>query len=123
MVNGRRAHQTAANAEAYRGQVAGSVSGESVDVEQSAVRELRAESAAIEQSALVVASANQLTIQESAAVAVVARDVRARDVTAVFLLAPRVTGTVRTVFDIRAAFAFGLGIVLGRQLLRMLRLN
>jgi hypothetical protein len=97
--------------------------GGDVGVEQSVVRELHADAAEVEQSALGVARAERLNLRTSAAVAVAAREVHARNVNAVFLLAPRVHGTVRTVFDMRAAFAFGLGIVLGRQLLRLLRVR
>jgi hypothetical protein len=100
-----------------------SVSGNEVEVEQSAVRELRGDEVEVEQSALAFASAERLKVGNSTAAVLVGREVEARDVNTVFLLSPRVRGTVRTVFDARAAFAFGLGIVLGRRLLRMLRLG
>lgn len=97
------------------------VTGSEVEVDQSAVRELRGDDVEVEQSALAFAHADRLRIESSSAFAVIGRDVQARDVNAIFLLSPRVRGTVRTVFDARAAFAFGLGIVLGRRLLRLLR--
>jgi hypothetical protein len=97
------------------------VTGGEVEVDQSAVRELRGDEVEVEQSALAFASAERLTVRKSSVVALAGRDVQARDVNAIFLLSPRVRGTVRTVFDARAAFAFGLGIVLGRRLLRLLR--
>lgn len=106
-----------------RTKTADTVVGDDVEVGQSAVRRLHANGAEIEQSALGLAQAGRMELKSSAALALVARDVQARNVNAVFLLSPRVTGTVRTVFDMRAAFAFGLGIVLGRQLLRLLRLR
>ena len=105
----------------YRGTVLRSVSGNEVEIEQSAVRDVRGDEVEVEQSALVYAAAQRLNLSGSSTVALVARDVEARNVNTVFLLTPRVRGTVRTVFDMRAAFAFGLGIVLGRQLLRLLR--
>lgn len=100
-----------------------SVTGSEVDVEQSAVRALYGDDVEVEQSALAFANAERLSLRNSSAAVLVGRDVEARDVNTVFLLSPRVRGTVRTVFDIRAAFAFGLGIVLGRRLLRLLRLG
>ena len=106
-----------------QGSVARSVSGGEVEIDQSAVREVRADEVEIDQSALLLATGTHLTISSSAAVGMVARDIQAREVNTIFLLSPRVSGTVRTVFDLRAAFAFGLGIVLGRQLLRLLRLH
>jgi len=98
-----------------------SITGNEVEVDQSAVRDLRGDEVEVDQSALLFANAERLTIRGSSAVAVIGRDVQAREVNTVFLLAPRVRGTVRTVFDVRTAFAFGLGIVLGRYLLRLIR--
>ncbi|MGD9889974.1 MAG: hypothetical protein AB7R89_21300 [Dehalococcoidia bacterium] len=100
-----------------------SITGGDVDVEQSAIRELHGDEVEVEQSALAFATAEQLRITNSNALAIVGRDVEARDVNTLFLLSPRVRGTVRTVFDMRAAFAFGLGIVLGRRLLRLFRVD
>jgi hypothetical protein len=100
-----------------------SVTGSEVEVEQSAVRELRGDEVEVEQSALLFASADQLRVERSTSLALLGRDVDARNINTVFLLSPRVRGTVRTVFDARAAFAFGLGIVIGRQLLRLIRLS
>ncbi len=100
-----------------------SVTGSEVEVEQSAVRALYGDEVEVEQSALAFASAERLSLRNSSAAVLVGRDVEARDVNTVFLLSPRVRGTVRTVFDIRAAFAFGLGIILGRRLLKLLRLG
>ena len=100
-----------------------SVTGNEVEVEQSAVRELRGDEVEVEQSALLFANAERLTVKNSSVVALIGRDVEAREVNTVFLLSPRVRGTVRTVFDARAAFAFGLGIIIGRRLLKLLRAN
>jgi hypothetical protein len=50
------------------------------------------------------------------------RQVVARNVSAAVLIAPTFRGNVRTLVDWRTAFAFGLGIVLGRRLLRLFRL-
>lgn len=94
-----------------------------IEVDQAAVHQMHAERADLHQSAAVFVQADRANLDQSAAVAVVGRDVAARNVTTLVLLSPRVSGTVRTVFDLRAAFAFGLGIVLGRRLLRLLRLH
>lgn len=100
-----------------------SITGAEVEVEQSAIRELHGDEVEVGQSALAYATADRLRVTGSSALALVARDVEARNVNTVFLLSPRVRGTVRTVFDMRAAFAFGLGIVLGRRLLRLFRVD
>lgn len=102
---------------------AADVTGERVSVDQAAVRTLSAGSASVSQSAVVVAQAQRMTVEESAAVALVSRDLSASHVNTIFLLSPRVTGSVRTVFDLRGAFAFGVGIVLARTVLRMVRLR
>ena len=107
----------------FQGGVLTSVSGGEVEIDQSAVREVHGEAVEIDQSAMFVASGTHLNVSSSAAVGMVAREIQARDVKTVFLLSPRVNGTVHTVFDMRAAFAFGLGIILGRQLLRLLRVR
>jgi len=107
----------------YRGAVLRSVIGNEVEIEQSAVRDVRGDEVEVEQSALVYAAAQRLKLTGSSTVALVARDIEARNVNTVFLLSPRVRGTVRTVFDMRSAFAFGLGIVIGRQVLRLLRVR
>jgi hypothetical protein len=115
----RREHDEAR----FRGSVLDSVSAEEVEIDQSAVRAVRGDEVEVDQSAVLLASGSHLRVTGSATVGMVAREIQARDVNAVFLLSPRVNGTVRTVFDLRAAFAFGLGIVLGRQLVRLLRLR
>jgi hypothetical protein len=120
--------QTAANLDtigevSVRNSAVRSITGGDVDVEQSAIRELHGDEIEVEQSALAFATAERLRITKSNALAVVGRDVEARDVNTILLLSPRVRGTVRTVFDMRAAFAFGLGIVLGRRLLRLFRVD
>ena len=107
----------------FQGSVLTSVSGGEVEIDQSAVRQVRGDEVEVDQSAVVMASGTYLNVSSSAAVGMVAREIQARDVKTVFLLSPRVNGTVQTVFDMRAAFAFGLGIILGRQLLRLLRVR
>lgn len=121
-------NQTAADVSALgevsvRNSAVRSITGGEVGIEQSAIRELHGDEVEVEQSALAFATADRLRVRSSSAVALVARDIEARDVNTIFLLSPRVRGTVRTVFDMRAAFAFGLGIVLGRRLLRLFRVD
>lgn len=99
------------------------LAGDEVEVEGSSVGRINAREIEIERTALGLAVADRMEIKRSNAGALVARDVQAREVRALFLLSPRVSGTVRTVFDMRAAFAFGLGIVLGGRVLKLLRLN
>jgi hypothetical protein len=99
-----------------------SVESERVEVQQTAIRSLRSEAAELEQSAVLSARARRLTVRRSTAALMIGRSVVARNVTTAVLLAPAVRGNVRTIVDWRTAFAFGLGIVLGRRLLRLLRL-
>jgi len=107
----------------FRGRVLNSVSGNDVEIEQSAVRDLHGDDVEIEQSALAVARAHRFDIRGSTAGLLIGRHVHARDVNTLLLLTPSLRGSVRTVIDLRTAFAFGLGIVLGRRLLRLLRLH
>jgi hypothetical protein len=102
---------------------ANSVVADEIDVDRSSVGRAEAVEIDLDRTAVGVANANRLAVKRSYTGALVARDMQARDVSAIILLAPRVTGTVRTLFDARAAFAFGFGLILGQRLLGFLRRN
>ncbi len=103
------------------------VRAEEVSVEQGAVAKLEAEAVSMEQSAVAAIRAERATLRDSAA-AVVATKSAALDGSYVAVLAsPVVRGEVHTWFDLRTAFAVGLGLAvggfalsLGRGLLRSL---
>jgi hypothetical protein len=119
----REAESIVAGEVSVRASAVRSVSGGEIRFAQSAVQQAHGDDVDIEQSALGVVSGNKLVMDESVAVAVVGREVEARNVRTLFLLSPRVTGTVRTVFDWKSALAIGAGIVLTRRLLKLLHLG
>lgn len=103
------------------------VQAEEVSIEQGAVAQLEADAVSMEQSAVAAMRTERATLRDSAA-AVVATKSAALDRTYVGVLAsPVVRGEVHTWFDLRTAFAVGLGLAvgtfalsLGRGLLRSL---
>lgn len=114
----------AANRAQMRGSASGSVRGRDMTIDRSAVRDLRAGRAELSRSAVQRAQADRLEVNDSSAAVLASRgSVQARNVRTLLLLAPRVNGNVRTVFDARSIFLFGLGIVLGRRFLQFLRLD
>ena len=89
------------------------VQAEEVSVEQGAVALLEAEAVSMEQSAVAAMRTERATLRDSAA-AVVATKSAALDGTYVGVLAsPVVRGEVHTWFDLRTAFAVGLGLAVG----------
>ena len=98
----------------------GTVSGSVVSIRQSLVRQLTAERATVSQSSMASARAQRLELRESAAFLAIGRDVAMEGGRVLLLLSPRVSGQVAATFTLPAAFAMGLGFVLGRALLRML---
>lgn len=96
----------------------GDVRAHEVEIEQSAVRSVHAEEFEAEQSAVLFARAGTAEIENSAVGILVAREVEAESLTAAFVLAPVVRGNVRTLFDLRTAFAMGAGYFVARRTLR-----
>jgi hypothetical protein len=85
-------------------------------VEQSAVQRLTAETLNADRTAVGVVNASTVDLKESA-VGVVAGDyVRVEESRVFVLLAPRVSGNVKAVLTLPAAFAFGAGYFAARQL-------
>jgi hypothetical protein len=112
-----------------------SVTGESVEVSQSAVQNLAAGSASlrqtivqrmaaeradVDQSALLAARVQDLALRNSLSGVLVGQSVSVENARTVFLLSPNVSGPVTATFTLPAAFALGLGYVLGRSLIRLL---
>ena len=111
-----------------------SVTGESVEVSQSAVRSLNAaranlhqsavqrlagESVTIEQSAVLRVRGNDVSLRRCAALGAMGAHVSAENCRTVFLCSPSVSGNVQAVFTPRAAFALGLGFFFGRRVVRL----
>jgi hypothetical protein len=112
-----------------------SVSGESVEVlqsavqnlaagsaslRQSAVQRMAAERAEIGQSALLAARVQDLALRNSLSGVLVGQSVSVENVRTLFLLSPNVSGSLTATFTLPAAFALGFGYVLGRSLVRLL---
>jgi len=109
-----------------------SITGERVEVSQSAVRSLSAaranlnqsvvqqlagESVTVEQSVVLRVRGNEVTLRECAALGAMGARVSAENCRTVFLCSPSVSGNVKAVITPRAAFALGLGFFLGRRFL------
>jgi hypothetical protein len=80
------------------------------NIEQSAVQQLTAE------SALGLVNASTVELRESASAVVASDYVRVEEGSVFLLLAPRVSGNVRAVLTLQAAFAFGAGYFVARRL-------
>ncbi len=93
-----------------------SVNATVANVEQSAIQRLTAETVHAENSALGVVNAATVEIRDSAAATVVSDYVRIEDGSVFLLLAPRVSGNVRAILTLQAAFAFGAGYFVARRL-------
>ena len=98
----------------------GTVSGNVVSLRQSLARQVTAERATVSQSSMAAARAQRLELRESAAFLAIGRNVSIVGSRVLFLLSPRMSGQVAATFTLPTAFAMGLGFVLGRALLRML---
>ena len=86
-------------------------------LEQAAVMRLRSAQAELHRSSVGFASFETGTIRQSTAGVVVSRSVACDEVHTAVLVAPVVRGDVHTWFDLRTAFAVGLGLALGRGLI------
>ena len=86
-------------------------------LEKTAVVRLRAGQADLDQSSVAFAAFETGTVRQSTAGVVVARSVACDEVRTAVLVSPVVRGDVHTWFDLRTAFAIGLGLAVGRVLL------
>lgn len=111
-----------------------SVTGERVEVHQSAIRSLNAASAHVHQSAVQQLTGESVTVQQSMVLRTRGNDVSLRECMAlgalggsisaencrtVLLLSPSVSGNVQAVITPRTAFALGVGFFFGRHVLRL----
>ncbi|MBI5287916.1 MAG: hypothetical protein HY873_02965 [Chloroflexi bacterium] len=119
------------------GSIISAVSGDSVEIDQSAVRsidaervemrsaaarDVRSETMDLDDSAVFTLRANDVQMRDCAAIAVIADNVtQSGDSSTVFLLARRVEGDIRATFTPASAFALGLGAVLGIWIIRRIR--
>jgi hypothetical protein len=85
------------------------------NVEQSAIQSLTAETVHAENSAMGVVNGSTIEMKNSAAAVVASDYVRIEEGSAFLLLAPRVSGNVRAVLTLQAAFAFGAGYFVARR--------
>lgn len=92
----------------------GSVEGKEVEIEQSSVRSVVVDEFEAEQSAIAFVRAREVSIEGAAAGVIIARTVEAEELRAAVVIAPSIRGNVRTLFDLRTAFAIGAGFFLAR---------
>jgi hypothetical protein len=85
------------------------------NVEQSAIQRLTAETVHAESSAMGVVNGSTVELKNSAAAIIASDYVRIEEGSAFLLLAPRVSGNVRAVLTLQAAFAFGAGYFVARR--------
>jgi hypothetical protein len=90
------------------------LSADQARLERAAVNRLRSGHATIERSAVAVAQFDEGTLRQSSAAIVVANSLACDEVHTVVLASGVVRGTVHTWLDLRAAFALGLGLVVGK---------
>lgn len=118
-----RADSVVAGEVTVRASAVRSVSGGDVDIKLSAVQQVHGEEVEIEGAVVGYAGAQRMDVVEAQVLVATGRHMAARNVRALLLLAPRVHGDVRVLFDWKSALAVGAGIVLARRLLRLIRLG
>lgn len=89
---------------------------QTANLTQSAVQRLTAEAVTAQGSALGTANASTLEMRDSMAGAVIGDYVKVENSSVNVLLAPRVSGNVKAVITLPAAFAFGFGYFFARGL-------
>jgi hypothetical protein len=97
--------------------VAKTVSASALHMEESAAGYVRSGSVDVMEGAVGVAVASAMSLRESTNVLAIARTLDASDVRALVVLAPRVNGTLQTVFTPLTALAAGAGLALGLALI------
>ena len=95
-----------------------SLNAATAQVEQSAVQRLSASTVNAANSAFGVVNASTVELRESATCVVAGDYVRIEEGRVFLLMAPRVSGNVRAVLTLPAAFAFGAGSFVARHLIR-----
>lgn len=90
-------------------------------LERAAVQRLRAGQATATESSIAFVSMDNGTVRQSTVGVVVARSLAADEVRTGVLVTPLVRGDVHTWFDLRTAFAIGLGMAVGRVVISGVR--
>lgn len=98
-----------------------SINAASASVKQSAVQRLQADVVEAENSAIGAVNASTVELEESAAGIVAGDYIKVENSSVFILLAPRVSGNVKAVLTLPAAFALGAGYYFARRL--MMRLS
>jgi len=98
-----------------------SLSAATAGVQQSAIQRLTADVVDADRSAFGAVSASTVDLDESAAGLVTGDYIKVENSSVVILLAPRVSGNVKAVLTLPAAFALGAGYFFARSL--MMRLS
>ena len=91
-----------------------------IRLERAAVRRLRGRDILVERSSVGSVSAGRITVSKGNAGLVAGQSVAVDGAHVGVLIAPVVRGEVHTWLDMRSAIFVGLGIVLGRSVLRLL---
>lgn len=94
-----------------------SLNAASADVHQSAVQRLTADVVDADNSAFGVVNASTVDLDESAAGIVAGDYIKVENSRVFILLAPRVSGNVKAVLTLPAAFALGAGYYFARRLM------
>ena len=85
------------------------------NVERSAIQRLTAETVYAENSAIGMVNASTVELKDGVAAIIASDYVRIEDGSTFLLIAPRVSGNVRAVVTLQAAFAFGAGYFVARR--------
>lgn len=93
------------------------VDADTAQLERAAVQRLRAGTANLDKSSAAFVNVDNATIKQSNVGAVVGKSVACDEVRTGILVSPMVRGDVHTWFDLRTAFAIGLGMAIGRALI------
>lgn len=120
-VTGERLHSIEADQVQVDRSAVRSIDAEQVRLERAAVQRLRAGHATIERSAVGVASFGQATLAQSTTGVVVARSAACDEARIGVLIAPVVRGDIHTWFDMRSAVAVGVGVVLAKTMVGLVR--
>jgi hypothetical protein len=97
-----------------------SVSAREVDARMSAIQRMVAGQATVGQSAVGLLRGDSVTVKNGLLGMAIGRQITAEGSSTLFLLSPSVQGNVNAVFTLHAAFALGLGYVMGRWLVKLL---
>ena len=96
-----------------------SLSASRANVHQSVVQRLDGESVTVEESIVLRARGNDVSLRECMSLGAMGASVSAENCRMVFLCSPSVSGNVQALITPRTAFALGVGFFFGRQVVRL----